>query len=39
MQKRTFLATALAAAGTAALPNLSWAQKFAFTNPVSVTIQ
>lgn len=38
MQKRTFLSTALAAAGTASLPNLSWAQRFAFTNPISVVL-
>ena len=38
MQKRSLLRAALAATGTAALPGFSWAQKFAFTNPMSVIL-
>ena len=38
MHKRTFLRTAFAAAGTATLPGLSWAQKFAFATPLSVIL-
>ncbi len=36
MQKRTFLSTAVAVVGTASFSTLSWAQKFPFTNPISV---
>lgn len=38
MHKRTFLATTLAAAGSALVPGLARAQRFAFANPVSVIL-
>ena len=36
MQKRTFLQASLAASGASAFPGMAWAQKFPFTNPISV---